>query len=132
MIKPFLRKAFLCCCFMTAIASYGQSFILNPDIKDSLGIDSISYKISGTLEFQISDSLEFQLDLVEIHTDSLQVVYHMESGFNQAAQPLNSLLMYNPASREFEVSCGIFANSNLMVHLLVSKEGEKIEETYFK
>lgn len=132
MIKLFLRNAVLCCCFMTAVASYSQSFILNPDMKDSLGVDSVSYKVSGILEFQINDSMEFQLDLVEIHADSLQVVYQMKSGFNQAAHPTNSLLSYDSVSGGFEVSCGIFASSNLMVHLLVSKDGEKIGETYFK
>lgn len=132
MIKLFLRKAFLCCCFMTAVASYSQSFVLNPDMKDSLGVDSISYKVSGIMEFQFNDSLKFQLDLVSIHTDSLQVIYHMESGFDQVDHPTNSLLSYDSVSGEFEVQCGVFTRSDLMVHLLISKEGEKIEETYFK
>lgn len=132
MIRPFLRRSFAICCFMTSVASYSQSFILNPEIRDSLGVDSFSYKISGIVEFQFNDSLKFQLDLVEIHADSLQTIYHIESGFDQAGQPTNSLLTYDVVSQEFGVQFGTFTNANLMVHLLISKEGEKIEETYFK
>lgn len=84
------------------------------------------------MDFELNDSLVFQLDLVAIHTDSLEVIYHMESGFDQAAHPTNSLLNYDPVSGEFEVQCGLFTRPDLMVHLLVSKEGQKIEETYFK
>lgn len=132
MSKPFLRELFAICCFMTVMDAYSQSFVLNPTYKDSLSVDSISYKVSGVIEFGLNDSLEFQLDLVEIHPDSLHVIYHMESGFNQSALPTNNVLSYDPASQQFEVSCGIFANPDLMIHLLISKDGEKVEETYFK
>lgn len=132
MSKPFLRKLFVACCFMTVTHAYSQSFVLNPVFKDSLGVDSILYKVSGVLEFDLNDSSGFQLELVEIHADSLHVVYRMDSGFNQSISPTNGLLVYDAVSQEFEVLCGIFHDPHLMVHLLISKDGEKVEETYLK
>lgn len=130
MIKPFLRKVLICCCFMAAVPSYSQSIDFNPLTKDSLAVDSIYYKVSGYIE--LTDSLEFRLELVEIHPDSLHVVYQKASDFDQNIHPTNNLLSYNPASQEFEVRCGIFPNSDLMVHVMIFKEEEMIYQTYYK
>lgn len=126
-----MPKSFLVCLTLFLSSTiYCQSVVFNPMIKDTLSSDSISYTVSGFVEF--NDSLEFQLELVQIYPDSLHTVYLLESEFDQNNHPTNNLLQYDSETTEFSIQCGSFNNPDLMVRLRLFRNEEPIYETYYK
>lgn len=125
-----LKLIFGCLLFLFSTESYSQSVVFYPIAKDTLAQDSISYSVNGLLE--LTDPVQLKLELVQVLPDALNTVYSLESGFDQNLHPTNSNFNYNPQTHEFSARLGIFNTPDLMVHLQISKNGEKIEETYFK